>query len=54
MKDIHITNFSEEDWEKIKAIYREGMKTGYSTLETEVPTWENWEKNQIKESVIFI
>jgi phosphinothricin acetyltransferase len=49
LKDIHITNFSEEDWEKIKAIYREGMKTGYSTLETEVPTWENWEKNQIKE-----
>jgi phosphinothricin acetyltransferase len=54
LKDIHITSFSEEDWGKIKAIYKEGMETGYSTLETQVPTWENWEKNQIKESVIFI
>ena len=49
MKDIHITNFSEEDWEKIKAIYKEGIETGYSTLETEVPTWENWEKNLVEE-----
>jgi len=49
LKDIHITNFSEEDWEKIKAIYKEGIETGYSTLETEVPTWENWEKNLVEE-----
>ncbi len=49
MKDIYITNFKKKDWEEIREIYKEGIETGYSTLETEVPTWEDWEKNLIKE-----
>ncbi len=49
MKDIYITNFTKNDWEEIRSIYKEGIETGYSTLETEIPTWEDWEKNLIKE-----
>ncbi|MDW7668337.1 MAG: N-acetyltransferase family protein [Bacillota bacterium] len=49
MKEIYITNFTIKDWEEIRAIYKEGIETGNSTLETEVPNWEDWGKNLIKE-----
>jgi len=49
LKELYITNFHKKDWEEIRTIYKEGIETGYSTLETKIPTWEDWEKNLIKE-----
>jgi len=49
LEDIIISNFYKEDWEEIKAIYKEGLETGYSTLETTIPTWRKWNEELIKE-----
>jgi phosphinothricin acetyltransferase len=32
------------DWEQVRAIYLEGIRTGHATFETEAPTWEQWDE----------
>ena len=32
-----------EDWEAVEEIYWTGMRNGLATLETEPPTWEEWD-----------
>src|SRR5262249_51134391 len=31
-----------DDWTEVAAIYRDGMRDGMATFETEVPSWERW------------
>ena len=31
------------DWERVAAIYREGIETGDATFEAAAPTWERWD-----------
>ncbi len=31
-----------EDWPEVASIYRDGMRGGLATFETEVPSWEAW------------
>jgi phosphinothricin acetyltransferase len=31
------------DWEKVAAIYGEGISTGVASFETEAPSWEAWD-----------
>ena len=31
-----------DDWEQVRAIYLEGIRSGHSTFETEAPSWEQW------------
>lgn len=31
------------DWERVRAIYLEGIATGQATFETEAPSWERWD-----------
>ncbi len=38
-----------EDWERVAAIFAEGIATGDSTFETEVPTWERWDRDHLPE-----
>jgi phosphinothricin acetyltransferase len=35
------------DWEQVKNIYLQGIKTGIATFQTEAPTWENWDKGHL-------
>lgn len=35
------------DWEGVAAVYAEGIATGDSTFETEVPTWERWDADHL-------
>ena len=37
------------DWEQVKKIYLEGIKTGIATFQTEfeLPTWEIWNQGHI-------
>ncbi len=37
-----------EDWEAVRAIYREGIAGGNATFETNVPNWETWNKNHLR------
>ena len=32
------------DWEQVRSIYIEGLRSGNSTFETEAPTWEQWDE----------
>ena len=35
------------DWRAVSDIYTQGIATGYATFETEVPSYEEWNKNHI-------
>ena len=37
-----IRDLRPDDWAEVAAIYRDGMRDGMATFETEVPTWEAW------------
>jgi len=38
----------DEDWDAVRAIYREGITTGNATFETDVPGWEAWDKGHLR------
>ena len=37
-----IDQMRASDWEQVRAIYLEGIRTGHATFETEAPGWEQW------------
>ncbi len=36
------------DWESVANIYKEGIETGVATFETNVPSFESWDRTHIK------
>ena len=32
------------DWEQVREIYLQGIRTGHATFETEAPSWERWDE----------
>ena len=36
-----------EDWERVRAIFLEGIATGHATFETGAPTWEKWDGDHL-------
>jgi len=36
-----------EDWTQVRSIYLEGIATGNSTFEADVPDWEKWELGEV-------
>ncbi|MEW9095454.1 MAG: N-acetyltransferase family protein [Clostridiaceae bacterium] len=42
-----IEEMKSSDWEQVKNIYLEGIKTGTATFQTEAATWENWDKGHL-------
>jgi L-amino acid N-acyltransferase YncA len=36
------------DWEQVSSIYLEGIRSGHSTFETNVPTWEQWDAGHLQ------
>jgi L-amino acid N-acyltransferase YncA len=39
---VCIRDLQPDDWVEVAAIYRDGMRDGMATFETEVPAWEVW------------
>ena len=39
---------SANDWDQVRAIYLEGLRTGHSTFETEAPSWETWDEGHLQ------
>jgi L-amino acid N-acyltransferase YncA len=37
-----------EDWEQVRSIYLEAIATGYTTFETEPPSWEKWDAGHLE------
>jgi len=42
--DFVIEPMTTEDWEQVRAIYEEGIRSGNATFETSAPDWEQWDK----------
>ena len=36
-----------DDWDAVRAIYEEGIRTGNATFETVVPDWEKWNRSHL-------
>jgi L-amino acid N-acyltransferase YncA len=39
-----IDHMRPRDWEQVRSIYLEGIRTGHATFETDAPTWEKWDE----------
>lgn len=42
-----IESMQSADWPQVAAIYLEGIATGQATFETDVPSWEYWDRNHL-------
>lgn len=45
--EVTIEPMTAADWEAVRAIYLEGIATGYATFETEAPGWEAWDRARL-------
>jgi L-amino acid N-acyltransferase YncA len=39
---LQLRDLRPDDWAEVASIYRDGMRNGLATFETEVPSWESW------------
>jgi len=46
---VEIRPFNKRDWQAIAHIYAQGMATGIATFETEVPSFEIWNRKFLNE-----
>jgi phosphinothricin acetyltransferase len=42
--DCRIDRMLASDWDEVRAIYLEGIRSGHATFETEAPGWERWDE----------
>ena len=42
-----IDQMRTSDWEQVRAIYLEGIRSGNSTFETDAPSWEKWNESHL-------
>lgn len=45
--EVIIRNMIEEDWPSVRAIYEQGIKSGIATFQTEVPSYEEWNRGHL-------
>ena len=43
-----IDQMKPDDWEQVRSIYIEGIRSGNATFETDAPTWEKWDENHLQ------
>ncbi len=43
-----------EDWEHVRSIYLEGIRTGNSTFESDAPDWEKWDAAHLREHRLVV
>jgi phosphinothricin acetyltransferase len=48
--DIIIDSMQDGDWERVRAIYLEGLASGQASFETEAPNWEHWDEAHLRHS----
>lgn len=47
---IKIRAMLPQDWQAVSKIFRDGIKSGNATFETEIPDWENWDAAHLPHS----
>ena len=45
--DYRIEVMKTGDWPQVAAIYQEGIETGLATFQSEVPSWEDWDRGHV-------
>ena len=43
-----IDQMTSSDWEQVREIYLEGIRSGNSTFETDAPSWEKWNDSHLE------
>lgn len=46
--DYSIREMKPEDWDSVAKIYKEGIDTGKSTFQVEIPNFEEWDNSHMK------
>ena len=46
--DYVVEQMRVSDWEQVRAIYLEGIRSGHSTFETDAPAWEQWDEGHLR------
>lgn len=44
---VRVRAMTREDWDRVAEIYGAGLATGNATFETEVPSWEAWDREHL-------
>ncbi len=44
---VTIDEMKAADWQRVRAIYLEGIATGQATFETDAPSWEVWDAGHL-------
>lgn len=42
-----IDQMQPSDWEQVREIYLQGIRTGQATFETQAPSWESWDEGHL-------
>ena len=42
-----IDQMTPNDWEQVRTIYLEGIRSGNATFETDAPSWEKWDDGHL-------
>ena len=48
MAHVIIDQMRVSDWEQVREIYLEGIRSGHSTFETDAPSWEKWDEGHLQ------
>ena len=48
--EIQIDSLRDSDWERVRAIYLEGLATGQASFETDAPSWAHWDAAHLAHS----
>jgi phosphinothricin acetyltransferase len=46
---LELRDLQPDDWAEVARIFEEGIATGNATFETEVPSWEDWDRAHLAE-----
>ena len=46
---LELRDLRPDDWAEVARIFEEGIATGNATFETEVPSWEEWDRAHLAE-----
>jgi L-amino acid N-acyltransferase YncA len=47
-----VRDLRPDDWQAVRAIYEDGIRSGDATFETEAPSWETWDAAHVKPRLV--
>lgn len=46
--DLNIREMVETDWQRVSAIYKQGVETGIATFQNSIPEYKEWDESHLK------